>query len=350
VRRPDPLTDFHLVGGRLFLVQGERRLFALDAAAGDVLWARRAPGSGLRQPYPDGRFWHVSPASDDVILVQTSGGRRWLLDAAAGRLLHDDPTSPEPWPRDPLRLPEGGDLITTDARTIVCVAALSARDLWTYTLPGVTTRTGEAPRIAAGPNALLVAWATNIGWRVQRLDPIAGTPMWDEPPLFNVGQLDAGGWSQDADAFYGVQDRVLFARSLKDGSPLWEQPAPWPARRWRTRRVGEVLIAYPVEPPREQFQFRWLFGGLQWEGRLAEEDDPGRGFPILCCDPKTGRLVQRINLAVPRQSLLGVESNEATILPSLRIKPVEGGSLVSLTANGIIVAAGAEGWGLSAAK
>ncbi len=169
-RSADPLGNFHLIGGRFCCVQGERRIFVLDAESGRVLWARRAAGAGLRQPYPVGRFLHVVPAGAGVLLVQTAGGRRWLLDAATGRLLHDDPTASEPWPRPPVRLSDGRILLTPDARTVVLLDPTSDREVWTYTLPGTTTRTGEAPRLSAGPDALLLAWATNIGWRVQRLD------------------------------------------------------------------------------------------------------------------------------------------------------------------------------------
>ncbi len=243
--RADPLGDFHLIGGRLCLVQGERRLIVLEAESGRALWARRALGAGLRQPYPGGRFLHVAPVGG-LLLVQTSGGRRWLLDAATGRRLHDDPTAREPWPRPPISLSDGGVLLTPDARTIVLLDPASDHEGWTYTLPGVTTRTGEAPRLSVGPDAVLAAWATNNGWRVQRLDPATGQPAWADPPLFNVGDLDVDGWLQDTDAFYGVQDRVLFARSLKDGAVLWQQPEAGPAGRWRTLRVGGSLFAYPI--------------------------------------------------------------------------------------------------------
>ena len=228
----DPLGYFHLIGGRLYFVQGERRLFALDVESGRVLWTRWAPGARLRQPAPDGRFFHLVPVSADMVLAQTAGGHRWLLDAATGSLLHDDPTAAEPWPRPPVLAPDGGVCLTPDARTIVRLDLAFGREVWTYTLPGVTTRTGAAPRLAVGPDALLLAWATNIGWRLQRLDQATGKPTWADPPLVNAGALDVDGWAMDADAFYGVQDRVLFARSLKDGTVLWEQPLAGPAGRW----------------------------------------------------------------------------------------------------------------------
>ncbi len=62
----DPFGYFHLVGGRLLFVQGGRRLFAVDVENGRVLWTRWAPGARLRQPAPDGRFFHVRPLNADV--------------------------------------------------------------------------------------------------------------------------------------------------------------------------------------------------------------------------------------------------------------------------------------------
>ncbi len=270
--RPDPLGNFHLIGGCFCCIQGERRIFVLDAECGRVLWARRAAGAGLRQPYPGGRFLHAVPAGAGLLLVQTSGGRRWLLDAATGRLLHDDPTASEPWPRPPVRLSDGRILLTPDARTVVLLDPTADREVWTYTLPGATTRTGEAPRLSAGPDALLLAWATNIGWRVQRLDPASGQPTWAESPLFNVQDLDLDGWSQDADAFYGVQDRVLFARSLKDGAVLWRQPAAGPRGRWRTLRRRQ-----PVRLPRPDAGRTISIPLAVWAVTMGRSARPGRG-------------------------------------------------------------------------
>ncbi len=298
----DSLGNFHLIGGRLYCVQGERRIYALDAESGRVLWTRWAPSARLRQPYPYGRFFHVFPVNSEVLLVQTSGGRRWLLDAATGAVLHDAPTTSEPWPRAPVLLANGGVCIIPEAESVLLLDPTSGRDVWTYRLVGVTTRTGEAPKATAGPNALLMACALNIGWRVQRFDPATGKPQWADPPLINTGELDVEGWSHDADAFYGVQNRTLFARSLKDGSLLWRQSLAGSLGRWQTQRSGDALLAYPLEGKGWRFQFRWLAAAVQWTECSPPEEKPGRGYPVVCCDAKTGRLVQRLDFAVDSQS------------------------------------------------
>jgi outer membrane protein assembly factor BamB len=346
----DPLGGFHLLGGRLYCVQGDRRLFALSVDHGLVLWARWAPGARLRQSYPYGRFFHVFPVNAEVLLVQTSGGRRWLLDAATGAVLHDAPTTSEPWPRSPVVLPDGAVCIPPDAESVLLLDPATGRDIWTYRLPGVTTRTGEASRVAAGPNALLMAWPLNIGWRVQRLDPTTGKPLWIDPPLINAGELDVEDWSQDADVFYGVQDRTLFARSLKDGSLLWRQPLAGPAGRWRTRRCGDALLAYPIEAKGRRFQFRWLTAAVQWTGSSPPEEKPGRGYPVVCCDAKTGRLVQRLDFMVDSQSVARLDPDDASVLPGFAMERAQRRPLVHLSAQGLVVAAGGRAWGLTAAK
>jgi outer membrane protein assembly factor BamB len=346
----DPLGDFHLMGSRLYCIQGERRLFALNADNGSVLWARWAPGARLCQPYPYGRFFHVFPVNTGVLLAQTSGGRRWLLDATTGAVLHDAPTVSEPWSRSPVLLPDGNVCIIPDAETVLLLDPVSGRDLWSYRLPGVTTKTGEAPRVTAGAHALLMTWALNIGWRVQRLDQATGKPLWNEPPQINTGELDVESWSQDADAFYGVQDRTLFARSLKDGLLLWRQPLAGPSGRWRTQRFGDTLLAYPIESKGRRFQFRWLTAALQWTGCSPPEEKPGRGYPIVCSDAKTGRLVQRLDFMVDSQSDARLDPAWGGVLPAFAMETTEGQSVVRVSAQGMIVVVNGKAWGLSAAK
>ncbi len=323
----------------------------LEAGNGRVLWTRcRAPCARSRQPYPYGRFFHICPVNADMLLVQTSGGRRWLLDAAIGTIVHDAPTASEPWPRSPIVLPDGNVCIIADAASVILIDPSSGRELWTHRLPGVTTRTGEAPKATAGPHTLLMAWAMNIGWRVQQLDLTTGKSLWSDPPLINTSQLDVDSWSQDAKTIYGVQDRVLFARSLKDGSVLWTQALAGPSGHWRTQRFGDALLAYANETKGRRFQFRWLAGALQWTEWLAPEEKPGRDYLIVCCDPKTGRLVQRLNFMVDSQSVARLVTDDAGVLPGLAMETVEGRPLVHLSAQGLVVAVGGRAWGLTAAK
>ncbi len=72
ITSPEPLHGFRFAGGRLFALQGERRLLAMDVLDGRVLWQRWAPGAAFAMPAPRGRFQVLFPVSDDRLLVQAS--------------------------------------------------------------------------------------------------------------------------------------------------------------------------------------------------------------------------------------------------------------------------------------
>ena len=97
-----------------------------------------------------------------------------------------------------------------------------------------------------------------------------------------------------------------------------------------------------------RFQFRWLSGALQWEGWRPPEDEPGRGYPVECRDPKMGRLVQRLNLLVEPRSFARLDPDGAGVLPALAVDTVEGRPLVCLSAHGMTVALAGRAWGLAA--
>jgi outer membrane protein assembly factor BamB len=346
--RAEPLTSYHLLAGRLILVQGDRRILSVDAEAGRVVWHRWVPGAGLRQPAPFGCFFHVCPLNADRLLVQTSGGRRWLLDAATGRRLDEQPTAAEPWPRTPTVVDERAVCVTPDDRTVLMLDASTGNEIWSYAVPGVTTRTGEAPQVAADPDALLIAEPTNLGWRLQRLDRATGKPVWDAPPLLNVLDPAVGDWALDADAAYGVQDGALFCRSLKDGKIVWEGPTDGPPGRWRVRRVGGLLLAHPAGARGAQFQFRWPFGALQWDVSRPPGFETG-GFPVLLADTRTGRPVQRLNCAVAPRAVTRLNPLDGAFAPGFRL--TAGGDeppAVRVNGRGAVAVADGRAWGFAA--
>ncbi len=128
-------------------------------------------------------------------------------------------------------------------------------------------------------------------------DPAKGTPLWGEPPLVNVGELDVNSWCVDADAFYGVQDRRPF-RPVAEGQRRIMGTAVGGAGGFVADSAGRRLRLWSPTRRRRRprrFQFRWLAAALQWEGWFPPEGESGRGYPVVCCDAKTGRLVQRLN-------------------------------------------------------
>ena len=79
------LNHFQLRDGRLFCLAERRRLLALDAVTGHVLWSREAPGANIRPLPPAGRFYEHFLAAQDWVALQTGGGKLLILDSRTGR-------------------------------------------------------------------------------------------------------------------------------------------------------------------------------------------------------------------------------------------------------------------------
>jgi hypothetical protein len=210
--------------------------------------------------------------------------------------------------------------------------------LWTWTLPGQTTRSGEPPLLLGTARALYVVVAENVGYRLQRLDSVTGKPMWSRPPLleepsrlrfglvssssrlrFGLGSehLEPGAWVAGPDALYHATANELTARSPQDGAVLWQRRLDGPGP-WKLARVGETLLAWPKSAPASQFRFRSLLGTLQWQiGPL-----PGSaGASLSLLDAQTGALVQRINLEdVSGRLRLQLEPGPEGVSPSASLR------------------------------
>jgi hypothetical protein len=315
---------------------------------GGVLWSREAPGAGFALPYPEGRFSPGYLAGDGTVLVQTSG-RRWLLDTATGRRVHDAATSRAPWPRPPLVLDERTACLVPDPRHLVLCDTSTGRDLWTYTLPGATMLSGEPPSVVGAGDTLLLVTPTNFGYELQRLDRATGRPAWDRPRLLSPEGVDTAQWALDREAVYLIDGGTVSARSLADGRLLWERRLAGGTLAWGLRRTGDYLIASPSRTPRARFRFRWLSGTVQWERDLSL--DGHGGFPVVCCDPKSGRVVQRLNFqaAPPRLSARFRGGDGITFLPEIDAATVlapDPWPDVQLCGSGLVAAFGRRVWGL----
>lgn len=345
---PEPLTDFRLVAGRLFFLQGQRRLFALNAETGAVLWQRWAPDGSLRLPFPHGCFSSHYHAGAKTVLVQMPG-RRWLLDAATGRQIHRSADSRDLWQRPPLELDERTLCVTADHRTIELLDSQTGQCLWTYRPAGVTTRSGEIPSVLGRGNLLLCVQPANIGFFLQRIDRASGKVVWSR--LLTAKTLDLDAWTFDADAVYTIEDRLLIARSLADGEVLWQRPLP--ADGSQVQRVGDYLAVFPQPFGSEtRLRFRSLLGTVQWDlGPLLASET---AFPLSCYDPKTGELVQRLHFRIesPIRSTLEKrrfqdENDRAWIVRISSLLASKDGPVIRLNSSRPFVALGGEVWGLS---
>jgi outer membrane protein assembly factor BamB/tetratricopeptide (TPR) repeat protein len=285
------LSGFRLVAGRVFCFQGQKRLLALDAECGRVLWQLPAPDATIPLSYPHGRFFPRYHVSTDTVLVQTASGRRWILDVATGRLLHDADTVRTPWTRAPLPVDERTVGLVVDSRRILLLDLPTGQERWTHTLSGVTTLSGEPPLVLGTANTLVLVTPTNIGYELQRLDLATGGPLWSRSWLLKLSRLDPSGWSLDGETIYYAAEAAVFARSLQDGKVLWENPLDGPPVVRSLQRAGSYLLVYPAQTRKVRFQFHWLRGSLEWVGGPTLNE--AGVFALDCMDAKTGHTVQR---------------------------------------------------------
>ncbi len=310
------LAAFRLTRTRLFCLQGEGRLWALDAAGGRVLWDRWAPGARVRPASPAGRFNPHYHAGEQWLVVLT-GGKRLVLDAGTGRVLHEAPAG-APWQRPLLALDERRLVVAVDARHVVLFDPAVGKELWAYSpaARGSTTLTGEPPRLLGGADTLLLLVARNYGYQLERLDPATGRPLWKPRARIIREALDAGQVGVGAKAVFYVSRGVLTARSLADGKLLWSQPLDGPAGAWRAVCSPRAVLAIPV---RRSLRPSWYWVPLgDVPLALPIRLPAGRGLAVLVHDPETGRLVQRLNFPSP-VSAAGVQ-----VLPHRLVVEVAG--------------------------
>jgi outer membrane protein assembly factor BamB len=305
------LSGFQLTSARLFFLQGERQLFALDAESGRILWQRWAPAAQVRPPYPAGRFQPHYHAGEERLVVQTSGGKRLILDSQTGRLLHEAETSRDPWPRPPRALDGQRVCLVTDSRHVVLLDLASGKEIWKRVLDRGPSLTGEAPQVVGDRETLLLLVPRNLGAELQRLGPLTGQPRW--ATLVSKEAVDLETADIDDTAAYFVSRSFLHAHSLADGKRLWQTPIVGPPGRWRTVRARNAVLAYPLE---------------------ARADGP---FPVVVCDPKAGELVQRLNFPAPAGDLFLPGEEEKVRKPAVQILD-----------RGLAVMREGDAWGLSA--
>jgi outer membrane protein assembly factor BamB len=346
-RPPETMASFQLSNGRFFFVAGQGWLFALDAETGRVMWSHSAPGAGLGLPSPSGRFNPAIRALGNSVLVQPTPSRTTMLDAANGRLLRSLTFTAGSWWQRPLVRDDYAFCLAPNAHTIIQVGSTTGITQWEHSLTEATTLTGESPRLVGGKNAVLCLLPTNLGDQLLRLDPATGHHLWKQPVLLagRSRPVEPAGWALDDEAVYFEQDGHLYARALADGKLLWDKALVGPKAPYRTVRLRDYLLTYPANTRSTRIQFRLLWGSVQWERSAGPDEGPDFGFPLLCSDPKTGQVIERMNLSSgqPHSGIHVRSATRFTMQPRIDIGPVATGEdqpVVQVSPRGVVVAVG----------
>jgi outer membrane protein assembly factor BamB len=256
------LSGFELVAGRLYFLEDQRRLFALDAATGSVLWTRWAQASFLRWPDKPGRLRSFD-AGEHVALLPDRGE---VLDAASGALL--GPLGTEP---------------------VVSIDPETGKQRWSASPRNRSTLNHRPIKcLALGTDSYLAIVPRNQGTTLERID--GGSWRWSTllraraPALVSI--------SRDATTLYLAHENELSASRLEDGKQLWSRRLAGPSGTWRTARVGDWLLAWPIE--REKIAVPVPLTWERLECLLTWNVDTT--VPVGIHDTRTGALVQRLNL------------------------------------------------------
>lgn len=261
------LSGFQIVAGRLFFLEEQRRLFALDAETGSVLWTRRAQSSFLRWPDKPGRIRSFEAGENFVFLPDRSE----VLDAATGTIL--------------------GPLA---ADAIVSIDPKTGQQRWSRSARMRSTLNGlPVQRLSLGPESFLAIVPRNHGTTMERID--GGDWRWST--LLRTSAPALASISRDSSAAYLAQEHELSAYALEDGKRLWTQRLTGPGGSWRTARVGDWLLAWPIEREKLAVPVPLTWGRLECLLTWNAEDT----VPLVICEARTGVLVQRLN--VPARSV-----------------------------------------------
>lgn len=242
---PDPgsatLSDFRIVGNRVFCLRGRDALLAFDGDSGLLDWSY-APASGSINPR-----LHVGPRR--IVLQVRKPNAILVLDTATGRRRAEFPQAEdEDWPRDPLPIDDDHAAIVVDRLTVALFDLNRGVNTWIFREASDQPKF-NAPRLFGDAERLLVL---HDGAELIRLDPATGAKRWSR--LLGTEDL-----SERPEAIALGEDRVfvangptLAALSLLDGGPAWRFSLDGPPAGWRLALTERSVAAYPGPPPRDQ--------------------------------------------------------------------------------------------------
>ncbi|HLN27374.1 MAG TPA: PQQ-binding-like beta-propeller repeat protein [Gemmataceae bacterium] len=346
---PPRLSNFQVAGLRLFFQQDQRRLLALDIDTGQVLWSFWAPAGRLGHSYPGGRLSGRYHAGNDGVLIQTTSGKQFVLDARNGRTLGESDKARNHWAPSFLTAEGSRVILARDVGHVSAWDLATGKEMWCSALEWPDSLVGQAPELLGTRTALLVLTRHNYGTYLECFDPATGIRQWPAGRFLGVRPVELEGGAMDERAAYFTMDGALCAYSLNEGKVLWRYHLPGSAVHWRTARTANYLFTYPCGSKAIQVQGSWLSKHLELKAMLPVREEY---HPVLVLDAKTGSLVQRLNFpaALPKLSLCDNRSAAFVPFPSVGIQRViveEPAPTLHVSEHGLTWAFQGSAWGLN---
>ena len=257
-------------------------VIAIDLRTGQVAWTILPPHGKLQAQ------WSCGSRQISIQCLQPS--LVWTIDISHERNITERPGPNEPWLRGPTATDAGGLVMMNTNRRMECRAADRGRTLWKY--QGSMSFANTDPVVWSAAGQLLL---TIDGSTLASIDPLTGRTDWsaglaDRPLTRPATQVIVVG-----DAALAASNGLLRRVALKHGDCQWERYLESSADQWQLAACGELVAAWAVS---------------------GSETDSVQHRPfIVWCDARTGRIVQRLNVA-PGERILDVSGDSRGCLVS----------------------------------
>ena len=339
----DDFGAFQLVAGRLFCLQGQRRLLAIDVEVGRVLWHCNAPGAEVRSPAPNGRFRPDYLATAERVLLQTGRGAVVLLDARTGEAISATEPNDDARPQAPVRVGARRACLVHDPRHLVLIDLDSGKEVWRQAFGHPTTLSGEAPQLLCEGDDLLVLVPRNYGYELSRLDVGTGEPTRSQPLRFHTPtapQLSTGA-IVGGSLYFAVGD-LLQAQDLLTGRRLWQTPLPVSGRCWQVIPTKNALLVVPDQATTAaDGQYLWR----RWLGLAPSFAVPtSRSTPSGVWTAATAAV--SLAQSPSKANIVAVDPRDGKVLQSLDVKGQGSALETHIVGSRLIVAFAGSVWGL----
>ena len=226
---------------------GDCHLASVDPKSGRVGWildAKQRPRYDPFAAWTQQCFLPPLAAEGSRVVAQLGTGRRWLIDAANGAVVADQPGTAPEFAAEPARFADGSWLVATGPGSAACVDE-GGRLRWQFAAPRPAGLRGRPMQLRTFRGTALVAAARNVGYELDALDAKTGRPLWIRPAFipYDTAALAAC----DGSRLYIVLPGKLLAVRLDTGRTAWEMPLVGDG--WRVFAAPNAIVAVPENAP-----------------------------------------------------------------------------------------------------
>ncbi len=277
-------------GGKLFVMDGDNTVRAVDLSSGDTAWSHKVSVK-LKGRTRTGKVGLIERARNPLSLgdkggndkesvgggVTTAGGVVYVSSGLGVVEALDMATGSSKW-RKVMRVPihsaptvAGGRLfVVTDDNEILAMNAANGDVIWTYQAIVESARMLTAPSPAVVDEVVIAPFASGelVAMRVQN-----GSVLWQDAlssggrltPLATLNDIAAGPVIADGYVIASAQSGTMSAFDLRTGQRVWSQPAgtigyPWVA--------GDFV--YSVTTEGQAICLSKIDGSVVWMTQLRE--------------------------------------------------------------------------------